>query len=261
MAKVIVGQEEVITQMLTAFFAGGHILLEGAPGLAKTLMVRTLAEVTDVQFDRIQFTPDLMPTDITGTEILKTNPETGQRFFEFVKGPLFTNILLADEINRTPPKTQAALLEAMQEKEVTYAGKNYKIKSPFFIAATQNPIEQAGTFPLPEAQLDRFLLYVKVGYPTEEEEQSILESTTGTTSTELKAQLSQEEVLQIQQLVREVFFEPELIQYVNRLVRQTRPEISEIDIIKNKVEWGRTGHYFDKPMLYCREDMQSRWKI
>src|SRR6186713_2534855 len=178
--KVIVGQEETIDQLLITFLAGGHGLLEGVPGLAKTLMIRTLSEAIDLRFRRIQFTPDLMPADIIGTEILEEDHSTGKRFFKFNKGPLFANMILADEINRTPPKTQSALLEAMQEFAVTYAGQTYPLDKPFFILATQNPIEQAGTYPLPEAQLDRFLLYVRIGYPSEHEEFSILGQTTGT---------------------------------------------------------------------------------
>src|SRR4051812_35594099 len=172
--KVIVGQDETIDQLLITFLAGGHALLEGVPGLAKTLMIRTLSEAIDLKFRRIQFTPDLMPSDIIGTEVLEEDHTTGKRIFKFNKGPLFANIILADEVNRTSPKTQSALLEAMQEFEVTYAGVTYPLERPFFILATQNPIEQSGTFPLPEAQLDRFLLYIKVGYPTESEEKSIL---------------------------------------------------------------------------------------
>ena len=177
--KIIVGQDVILEEILVAMLAGGHCLLEGVPGLAKTLMVRTLSQALHLSFHRIQFTPDLMPSDIIGTEILEEDHATGKRFFKFNKGPLFANIILADEINRTPPKTQSALLEAMQEFEVTYGGKTYPLDRPFFILATQNPIEQAGTYPLPEAQLDRFLLYVKIGYPSAEEETAILSSTTG----------------------------------------------------------------------------------
>src|SRR3954469_10263753 len=178
--KVIVGQEETIDQLLITFLAGGHALLEGVPGLAKTLMIRTLSDAIDLKFRRIQFTPDLMPSDIIGTEVLEEDHSTGKRFFKFNKGPIFSNIVLADEINRTSPKTQSALLEAMQEFEVTYGGVTHTLERPFFILATQNPIEQAGTFPLPEAQLDRFLLYIKIGYPSAEEEAIILSHTTGT---------------------------------------------------------------------------------
>src|SRR5574341_2280301 len=178
-SRVIVGQDEVVDELLTAFLAGGHCLLEGVPGLAKTLMIRTLARAVHLSFHRIQFTPDLMPTDIIGTEILEEDHATGRRFFKFNAGPIFGNIILADEINRTPPKTQSALLEAMQEFEVTYGGKTYELDRPFFVLATQNPIEQAGTYPLPEAQLDRFLLHVRIGYPSEAEELEILRRTTG----------------------------------------------------------------------------------
>src|SRR5436190_13368382 len=184
--KVIVGQEEIIDQLLITFLSGGHALLEGVPGLAKTLMIRTLSEAIDLKFRRIQFTPDLMPSDIIGTEVLEEDHTTGKRIFKFNKGPLFANIILADEINRTSPKTQSALLEAMHEFEVTYAGTTYPLERPFFILATQNPIEQAGTFPLPEAQLDRFLLYVKIGYPSEQEELQILSDTTGTRSAKVE---------------------------------------------------------------------------
>lgn len=236
--KKIIGQKEVINQLLIALLAGGHALLEGVPGLAKTLMVRTLAEAIDLKFKRIQFTPDLMPSDIIGTDILSTNAETGERFFKFNKGPIFSNILLADEINRTPPKTQAALLEAMQEFEVTYAGTTYEMQRPFFILATQNPIEQSGTFSLPEAQLDRFLVYVKVAYPTEAEEMQVLEMTTGTKREKVQSVISGEDILQLQKLVREVHINKDLVQYVNQLVRNTRPQTSTNEFVKEWVEWG-----------------------
>src|ERR1700712_1819739 len=184
--KVIVGQNEIIDELLVAFLAGGHCLLEGVPGLAKTLIVKTMSQALKLDFRRIQFTPDLMPTDIVGTEILEEDHVTGKRFFKFNKGPLFANIILADEINRTPPKTQAALLEAMQEFEVTYGGQTYPLDKPFFILATQNPIEQAGTYPLPEAQLDRFLLLVRIGYPTQQEDFDILNRTTGNKKAEVQ---------------------------------------------------------------------------
>src|SRR6195952_3651482 len=196
--KVIVGQDAIVEEMLVALLAGGHCLLEGVPGLAKTLMVKTLSQALHLAFHRIQFTPDLMPTDIIGTEILEEDHVTGKRFFKFNKGPLFANILLADEINRTPPKTQSALLEAMQEFEVTYAGQTYPLDRPFFILATQNPIEQAGTYPLPEAQLDRFLLYVKIGYPTAAEEISILNNTTGIKKATIEPMLGASEIQQMQ---------------------------------------------------------------
>ncbi len=218
--------------------AGGHCLLEGVPGLAKTLMVKTLSQALHLSFRRIQFTPDLMPTDIIGTEILEENHATGKRFFKFNKGPLFANIILADEINRTPPKTQSALLEAMQEFEVTYGGQTYPLDRPFFILATQNPIEQAGTYPLPEAQLDRFLLFVKIAYPSELEEFGILSNTTGSKTQKVEPVLSGEEILQIQSLVREVSISDDLINYVSKLIRASRPDTSDSDYVKEWVRWG-----------------------
>jgi MoxR-like ATPase len=206
--KVIVGQEETIDQLLITFLAGGHALLEGVPGLAKTLMIRTLSEAIDLKFRRIQFTPDLMPSDIVGTEVLEEDHSTGKRFFKFNKGPIFANIILADEINRTSPKTQSALLEAMQEFSVTYGGTTYPLDKPFFILATQNPIEQAGTFPLPEAQLDRFLLYVKINYPTAEEERAVLASTTGKRTVEIQKVIDGDRIREAQRLVREVHIAP-----------------------------------------------------
>ncbi|PUZ20716.1 MoxR-like ATPase [Chitinophaga costaii] len=236
--KVIVGQNTIIEEIVVSLLAGGHCLLEGVPGLAKTLMVRTLADALDLPFRRIQFTPDLMPTDIVGTEVLEEDHVTGKRFFKFNKGPLFASIVLADEINRTPPKTQAALLEAMQEFSVTYGGQTYPLDRPFFILATQNPIEQAGTYPLPEAQLDRFLLYIKIGYPTAEEEVKILSSTTGTTKVKVAPVLNAAEIIQLQSLVREVSISEALIQYVSLLVRATRPDITPLAYIKEWVRWG-----------------------
>jgi MoxR-like ATPase len=237
-AKVIVGQEETVDQLLITFLAGGHALLEGVPGLAKTLMIRTLAQAIDLKFKRIQFTPDLMPSDIIGTEILEEDHTTGKKFFEFNKGPIFANIILADEINRTPPKTQAALLEAMQEFEVTYSGKTYELERPFFILATQNPIEQSGTFPLPEAQQDRFLFYIKIGYPTELEENNILKNTTGVKKETVNAVITGKEILRLQQLVREVPVSDDLISYVNRVIRATRPETTTTQYVKDWVNWG-----------------------
>ena len=236
--KVIVGQDHVLDEMLVALFAGGHCLLEGVPGLAKTLMVRTVSQALHLSFRRIQFTPDLMPTDIIGTEILEEDHATGKRFFKFNKGPLFANMVLADEINRTPPKTQSALLEAMQEFEVTYGGVTYPLDSPFFILATQNPIEQAGTYPLPEAQLDRFLLYIRIGYPTDGEEFAILTQTTGTQSSKVNPVLNAGEIQQLQKFVREVSINDDLIQYVSNLVRSTRPNTTTIPYIKEWVRWG-----------------------
>jgi len=238
MAKVIVGQEETIEHLLITFLAGGHALLEGVPGLAKTLMIKTLAQTIDLQFSRIQFTPDLMPSDIIGTEILEEDLTTGKKFFEFKKGPIFANIILADEINRTPPKTQAALLEAMQEFEVTYSGRTHKLDKPFFILATQNPIEQSGTFPLPEAQQDRFLLYVKIGYPTATEETTILKSTTGTKKEKVEPVITGQEILRLQDLVREIPISNELIELVSAIVRATRPDSTDNAFVKEWVNWG-----------------------
>lgn len=237
-AKVIIGQEETVEQLLITFLAGGHALLEGVPGLAKTLMIRTLARAISIQFKRIQFTPDLMPSDIIGTEILEEDHSTGKKFFEFNKGPIFANIILADEINRTPPKTQAALLEAMQEFEVTYSGKTYSLDRPFFILATQNPIEQSGTFPLPEAQQDRFLFYIKIGYPNEAEENQILKSTTGLTKKTINPVITGDEILRLQELVREVPISDELISYVSQIIRATRPDTTSSAYVKEWVNWG-----------------------
>jgi MoxR-like ATPase len=238
MQKVIVGQDIILEEIIVALLAGGHCLLEGVPGLAKTLMVRTLSQALHLSFRRIQFTPDLMPTDIIGTEILEEDHVTGKRFFKFNEGPLFANIVLADEINRTPPKTQAALLEAMQEFEVTYGGKTYALDRPFFILATQNPIEQSGTYPLPEAQLDRFLLYIKIGYPTEQEEINILGSTTGNKKVPVVPVLNAGEIQQLQALVRDVTISDELVQFVASLIRATRPETSSVAFVKDWVRWG-----------------------
>jgi MoxR-like ATPase len=236
--KVIVGQDIILEEIIVALLAGGHCLLEGVPGLAKTLMVRTMSQALHLSFHRIQFTPDLMPTDIVGTEILEEDHATGKRFFKFNEGPLFANIVLADEINRTPPKTQAALLEAMQEFEVTYGGKTYPLDRPFFILATQNPIEQAGTYPLPEAQLDRFLLFVKIGYPTEQEEINILSSTTGNKKANVQPVLDAREIQQLQSFVRDVSINDELVQYVTSLIRATRPDTSPVAYVKEWVRWG-----------------------
>ena len=236
--KVIVGQDAIVEEMLVALLAGGHCLLEGVPGLAKTLMVRTLSQALDLSFRRIQFTPDLMPTDILGTEILEEDHATGRRFFKFNKGPLFANIVLADEINRTPPKTQSALLEAMQEFEITYAGQTYSLDRPFFILATQNPIEQAGTYPLPEAQLDRFLLYIRIGYPTAAEEMAILTNTTGSKKPVIQPVVNGEEIKQLQSLVREVSISADMVQYVAELIRATRPDTSPQPYVKEWVRWG-----------------------
>jgi MoxR-like ATPase len=236
--SVIVGQQEVVDQLLVAFVAGGHCLLEGVPGLAKTLMIRTLADAVRLSFRRIQFTPDLMPTDILGTEVLEEDHATGRRFFKFQRGPIFANIVLADEINRTPPKTQAALLEAMQEREVSYAGTTHTLDRPFFVLATQNPIEQAGTYPLPEAQLDRFLLYVRVGYPDAAEELAILQRTTGRPAAAVQPMLGAEELLRAQALARDVRASDDLLGYAARLVRATRPQQTDVPQVKEWVRWG-----------------------
>lgn len=230
---VIVGQEDVVNKLVISILCNGHSLLVGVPGLAKTLLVKTVADVLDLSFKRIQFTPDLMPSDITGAEILNE-----QRQFQFVKGPIFANIILADEINRTPPKTQSALLEAMQEFEVTYAGQTYPLDRPFFILATQNPIEQAGTYPLPEAQLDRFLLYIKIGYPTSKEEIQVLSSTTGSKKAVIEPVINGSEIEQLQKLVREVAISDDLIAYVSTLIRATRPDTSTSNYVKEWVRWG-----------------------
>jgi MoxR-like ATPase len=236
--RVIVGQDQVVDELLVGFLAGGHCLLEGVPGLAKTLMIRTLADAVHLSFRRIQFTPDLMPTDVVGTEILEEDHATGRRFFKFQRGPIFAHIVLADEINRTPPKTQAALLEAMQEVAVTYGGTTYPLERPFFVLATQNPVEQTGTYPLPEAQLDRFLLHVRIGYPTEAEELDILRRTTGRDVPRVTPVLTGEEILAAQALAREVRVSDDLFAYAARLVRATRPEQTGIAFVREWTRWG-----------------------
>lgn len=237
-ARVIVGQDEVVEQLLIGLLAGGHCLLEGVPGLGKTLLVRSLGEALKLEFRRIQFTPDLMPSDILGTEILEEDHGTGKRYFKFQKGPVFTSLLLADELNRTPPKTQAALLEAMQEHTISYAGTTYPLPEPFFVLATQNPLEQAGTYPLPEAQLDRFLLHIRVGYPSEVEERAILSRTTGSASSRASAVMDGDEVIALQKLVREVHVSEGLLGWITRLVRATRPQETSIAAIREWVRWG-----------------------
>ena len=237
--KVIIGQKEVLDQILTAFFARGHCLLMGVPGLAKTMMVHSLAQTMLLKFNRIQFTPDLMPTDITGTNILQTDPETRQRRFVFQQGPIFTNVLLADEINRTPPKTQAALLEAMQERKVTSSGHTHSLPEPFLVLATQNPLELEGTYPLPEAQLDRFLLLVKVDYPNLEEEQQILLKTTGRDGEVIDGILDAKSVMRYQNLVRQVPISEHVAKYSARLCRATRPKSDEApEFISKFVRYG-----------------------
>lgn len=237
--RVIIGQDEMLEQMLIAIFARGHCLTIGVPGLAKTLTISTLARALALQFHRIQFTPDLMPSDITGTQIIDQDQVTGQRSFRFVPGPIFANIVLADEINRTPPKTQAALLQAMQEYEVTSAGQTYTLEKPFFVMATQNPIEQEGTYPLPEAQLDRFMLSIYIGYPTRDEERQIVMATTASYTQEVRAVLGVREILQIQQLVRQMPVAPHMIDYAVDLIRATRPkEASSPKFVQNWLAWG-----------------------
>ena len=236
--QAIVGQHEVVEQLLIGLLAGGHCLLEGVPGLGKTLLVRSLGQALALQFRRIQFTPDLMPSDILGTEILEEDHGTGRRHFKFQPGPVFTNLLLADELNRTPPKTQAALLEAMQEHTVSYAGVTHALPEPFFVLATQNPLEQAGTYPLPEAQLDRFLLHVRVDYPDEAEERAILVNTTGSSGARVPEVLDGAAVLALQALVREVHVGADLLDWINRLVRATRPAHSPVEQVKQWVRWG-----------------------
>lgn len=236
--KVIVGQDQVLDELIVALLAGGHCLLEGVPGLAKTLMVRTMSQALDLSFRRIQFTPDLMPTDIIGTEILEEDHATGKRFFKFNQGPIFANIILADEINRTPPKTQSALLEAMQEFEVTYGGRTYPLDRPFFILATQNPIEQSGTYPLPEAQLDRFLLYVQIGYPSATEEKNIISNTTGNQKLDVKPVLGATDIQQLQGFVRDISISDGLVEYVTALIRATRPDSTDVPFVREWVRWG-----------------------
>ena len=248
-AKVIVGQREAIDEILISLLASGHCLLEGVPGLAKTLMVKTMSEALHMSFKRVQFTPDLMPGDIIGTEILEEDHDTGKKFFKFNRGPIFANVVLADEINRTPPKTQAALLEAMQEKSVTYGGTNYELPSPFLIIATQNPIEQAGTYPLPEAQLDRFL-YIKLNYPDEQEELDVLKGTTGSFRPQIDRILSDLEIADLQNLTRQVHISDELIVWVNKLVRSSRPEGSPSDFVKTWCDWG-AGPRAGQALVLC----------
>tara|TARA_R110002051_G_scaffold139976_2_gene212774 strand:- start:26 stop:979 length:954 start_codon:yes stop_codon:yes gene_type:complete len=233
-AKIIIGQDDVVRQILLSIYTGGHSLLIGVPGLAKTLMVNTIAKTLGLDFKRIQFTPDLMPSDILGSEILDQN-----RNFKFIKGPIFSNIILADEINRTPPKTQAALLEAMQERTVTIAGENYQLPNPYFVLATQNPIEQEGTYPLPEAQLDRFMFAIDLKYPSISEEIDIVKSTTSDKKNELKALFNAEEIVAIQHLIRRIPVPDNVIEYAVKLVNSTRPNLdTATDYVKQYIDWG-----------------------
>jgi MoxR-like ATPase len=238
MSQVIIGQHDVIESLVICLLAGGHALVEGVPGLGKTLLVKSLAQATDLQFRRVQFTPDLMPSDIVGTEILEEDTSTKQRVFRFQQGPVFTQVLLADEINRAPPKTQSALLEAMQERCVTFAGHTHRLPKPFFVLATQNPIEQAGTYPLPEAQLDRFLLRIDVGYPTEEEEITMVARTTHAGIADAQPAMDVASLLRIQALVRDIEIGEHLVRYATRLIRATRPQLSTVSSVQKHVGWG-----------------------
>jgi MoxR-like ATPase len=239
LGKVIVGQQDVVEQLLVALFARGHCVLEGVPGLAKTLLIHTLADALSLQFSRVQFTPDLMPADITGTEVIQEDKASGHREFRFLPGPVFANIVLADEINRTPPKTQAALLEAMQERQVTVGGERHKLPNPFFVLATQNPIEQEGTYPLPEAQLDRFMFMVKVDYPSEAEELAIVKQTTSDVKASVTPQLSAEDLQAMSDLVRRVPVADHLAQYAIRIVRKTRVGRGDKnDFVDRYLSWG-----------------------
>jgi MoxR-like ATPase len=238
MSKVIIGQENVIDSLIICLLAGGHALVEGVPGLGKTLLVKSLSQATEMDFHRVQFTPDLMPSDIVGTEILEEDHATRKREFRFQQGPVFTQVLLADEINRAPPKTQSALLEAMQERSVTFAGQTHMLPKPFFVLATQNPIEQAGTYPLPEAQLDRFLLRIDVVYPTEEEEIMMVAATTNAGLKDAEPVMDVATLLRLQQLVRDIEIGDHLLTYATRLVRATRPVLTTVPAVKKHVGWG-----------------------
>jgi len=238
-ARRVVGQHEIVDNLIAAILAGGHALLVGVPGLAKTLLVQTVAQALDLSFSRVQFTPDLMPSDITGTEILEEDHATGKRVFKFVRGPLFANVVLADEINRAPPKTQAALLQAMQEHAVTAAGQTHRLGEPFFVLATQNPIEQEGTYPLPEAQLDRFMFELRVGYPSRDEEERIVSTTTGDTEASIVRVLPADQLVALQHLVRRLPAPPTVVKYAVALARSTRPDDPEATPdVKRFVSWG-----------------------
>ena len=249
--KVIVGQREVLEELLITVFAGGHNLLEGVPGLAKTLMINTLAQTLSLNFNRIQFTPDLMPSDITGTNVIEEDHATGRRVSVFMSGPIFTNVILADEINRTPPKTQSALLQAMQEKEVTVSGKTYHLELPFFVLATQNPIDQEGTYPLPEAQKDRFMMNTFIGYPTVDEEEVIVELTTANEAPSVTAVCDRDEVMLFQRVVRSIPVSRHVIGYAVDLVRATRPnEPQALDFVRDQVAWG-CGPRASQALILC----------
>ena len=250
-SKIVVGQTDVLEELLITIFAGGHNLLEGVPGLAKTLMINTLARMLSLDFNRIQFTPDLMPSDIVGTNVIEEDHTTGKRVTVFVSGPVFTNIILADEINRTPPKTQAALLQAMQEKEVTAGGKTYQLSRPFFVLATQNPIEQEGTYPLPEAQKDRFLMNTMIGYPQRDEERQIVELTTMNDEADIASVVTRDQLLAYQKLVRSIPVSRHVTGYAVDLVRATRPnEPGAPDFVKEQVGWGG-GPRASQALILC----------
>jgi MoxR-like ATPase len=235
----IVGQHKIVDDLVAALLAGGHVLLVGVPGLAKTLLVQTVSQALDLSFSRVQFTPDLMPSDITGTELLEEDHTTGKRFFKFAKGPIFGNVVLADEINRAPPKTQAALLQAMQEHAVTAAGQTHRLPEPFFVLATQNPIEQEGTYPLPEAQLDRFMMQLTIAYPSRDEEERIVAATTGDLEVDITPMLNAEQLTELQHLVRRLPAPPSVVSYAVRLARSTRPGAEEATpLVKKYVSWG-----------------------
>ncbi len=250
-ARTIVGQRQVIREILITFFAGGHCLLRGVPGLAKTLIIKTLARSIELSFNRIQFTPDLMPSDIVGAEVMEEERTTGRREIRFMRGPVFAHILLADEINRTPPRTQAALLEAMQERQVTVGGVRYELPAPQFVLATQNPIEQEGTYALPEAQLDRFLLNVVIGYPSADEERAMLQQTTSALPAEATVVASGDDILAVHRLVRDVPVASNVVDYATRLVRATRPgEADAVDVVRDYVRWG-AGPRAGQALLLC----------
>ena len=256
-AKVIIGQDKVVDEILISVFSGGHALLIGVPGLAKTLMVNTISKTLGLDFNRIQFTPDLMPSDILGAEILDES-----RQFKFIKGPIFSNIILADEINRTPPKTQSALLEVMQEKSVTIAGQHFKLEEPYFVLATQNPIEQEGTYPLREAQLDRFMFSINLTYPTFQEEVDVVKATTSNITHDIKALFNAVEIVEIQKLIRQMPVSDNVVEYAVKLVSQTRPfEDSAAEIVKNYVEWGAGRESFTKPHFSCQNTCCYQRKI
>jgi len=256
-SKIIIGQDDVVDQVLIAIFSGGHALLIGVPGLAKTLMINTISQTLGLQFKRVQFTPDLMPSDILGSEILDANKQ-----FQFIKGPIFTNILLADEINRTPPKTQSALLEAMQEKSVTISGHNYKLSEPYFVLATQNPIEQEGTYPLPEAQLDRFMFAINLEYPSFEEEVDVVKSTTQPISYDIHAIFSAQEILDIQQLIRRIPVADNVVEYAVKLVTKTRPKDSSAsDFVKEYIDWGAGPRASQNLILAAKTHAASHGKF